>query len=177
MIGQILQAVMNECSAFYADKGGTFILKTDYRVSDLPSYTMPLCLFDLIEAEESGQFVGGVTKMDWVFGMNSYNHEPNPLNEPDNGYSSGLLNVVDEIRVHFSKGIWLTQGMVDILTNYGFRFTLSGVMQADALDESGLVMGYKIVFDSMSIDLATDPINESTAPLEHVVQIDYPPTV
>lgn len=175
MIGEILQAVIDECTEFYKDKGGSFILRTDFQATNLPSYSMPLCLFDLIDAEESGQFIGGVTRMDWRFGINSYNLQPNTTNEPDGGYSTGLLNVIDDIRCHFSKGIFLTQGMADILENYGFRFTLSGIMTADALDEAGLVMGYKIIFDSISIDTNTDPIEQSTQVLEHVVQVDNPP--
>ena len=177
MIGEILQAVMNECKAFYSDKGGTFILKTDYEPSNLPSYTMPLCLLDLLEAPESGQCIGGLTKMDWLFALNSYNYQPNPTNDEDGGYSANLLNVVDEIRRHFTKGRFLTQGMTDILNNYGFRCTLSGLMPGDALDQDGLVMGYKVVFDSVSFDVETESVIDSTEPLEHVEQIDYPPTV
>lgn len=175
MIGEILQAVMNECTEFYKDKGGSFILKTDFANKNLPTYSMPLCLCDLIDAEESGQFIGGVTRMDWRFGINSYNYQPNTTNEDDGGYSTSLLNVIDDIRQHFSKGIFLTQGMADILENYGFRFTLSGIMTADALDEDGLVMGYKIIFDSISIDTNTNPLATSTNPLEFVVQVGNPP--
>lgn len=177
MIGEILQAVMDECKEFLKDQGGTFILKTDYRTSKLASYAMPLFLFDLVSAPDSDQWLGGATNMGWLFGMNGYNYEPNAHNEDDGGYSSNLINFVDDLRTHFSKTQFLTQGMADILTKYCFKFTLSGIVPADALPiEDGLVMGYRIVFDSISIDNSTNGVQYSAETLQHVVQLCYPPS-
>ena len=63
---------------------------------------------------------------------------------------------------------WLTQGMNDILNSYGFRFTLSGIVKADALDQDGLILGYRIVFDSLAYDMVTFNAKQSDQTLLHV---------
>jgi len=178
MIGDILNAVMQECKALLVDEGGTIMLKTDYKTSNLPSYTMPLLLVDLLDAPDSLQYPGGLTRVDWNFAMNSYNYAPDPKADDPTGYSMQLLDIIDKIRSHFSKGIWLnttSPTMIDILNNYCFKFTLSGITSADALDQDGLIMGYKIIFDSVGVDDGTSSEVDSTAPLETVDQIDNPP--
>lgn len=69
---------------------------------------------------------------------------------------------------------WLTQGMVTIFNDFGFQFTLTGVTTADALEESGLVMGYKISFDTTALDDVTK-YTKSDRTLVTVTQIDNPP--
>jgi hypothetical protein len=176
MIGEILNAVILECRELLKDTGGTVILKTDYRGTSDTSYTMPLLLLDLLEAPDSAQLPGGVTRKDWIFALNAYNYEPNSYTDDTSGYSEKLLNIIDTIRQHFSLGTWLTQGMTDINTNYGFKFTLSGVVPADALDQDGLIMGYRIMFDSIAFDTDTSFVQMSESDLEHVTQQGYPPT-
>lgn len=171
MIGEIIDAVIKEARALFIDNGGTVILKTNYKASNLPSYTMPFLLVDLVDGADSGQYAGGVTHADWMFAFNSYNYEPNSYIDDESGYSSGLLNVIDSIRQHFSVGIWLTAGMTSIVNNYCFKFTLSGITSAEAIDENGLVMGYKIVFDSIAIDNKTNYVDASKNVLEKYVQI------
>lgn len=175
MIGAILNAVILECRELLKNTGGTVILKTNYKSTDLISYGMPLLLVDLVEAGDTGQYVGGATHADWMFAFNSYNYEPDSYTDDTSGYSANLLNVIDTIRQHFSKGIWLTQGMTDILNNYCFKYTLSGIMPADALDQDGLVMGYRIVFDSIAIDNSTNSVQMSESALEHIAQFGFQP--
>lgn len=50
---------------------------------------------------------------------------------------------------------WLTQAMVTIFNTYGFQFTLTGITNADALDQDGLIIGFKIGFDSTAFDQVT----------------------
>ena len=179
MLGDILNAVMQECRALLSDTGGTVILKTDYKASNLPTYSMPLLLVDLLEAPDSMQYPGGITRVDWNFALNSYNYMPDSMADDLSGYSMKLLDIIDNIRQHFSIGNWLntTQSptMTDILNNYCFKFTLSGINSADALDQDGLIMGYKIVFDSVGLDNSTSIVQDSTSPLSTVDQIDNPP--
>lgn len=176
MIGEIIQAIINECKSLNEGKKGTFMLKTDFNVSELASYEMPLLIFELVDAPESGQFLGGGSFLNWIFALNSYNYQPNASAEDDGGYSSALLNVVDDVRRYFSKANWATDEMKAAVINYGLKLTLSGIAPADALPkEDGLVLGYKIVFDSMAIDIETNSIVDSTSVLEIVEQIDYPP--
>ena len=176
MIGEILDAVLKECRALFDGTGATVILKTDFRSTNLETYGMPLLLLDIPDGSETGMYLGGNTTTDWQFGFNSYNNEPDAYNDDQTGYSTGLLDIIDEIRRHFSFEVWLTPGMDAIRTKYGFRYNLSGILPADALDASGIVMGYKIMFDSVAIDIDTAAVADSTAVLEHVVHLGYPPT-
>lgn len=50
---------------------------------------------------------------------------------------------------------WMTQGMADIFNEFAFCFTLSGITTAEQIDDSGLLMGYRVDFDSVSLDNAT----------------------
>lgn len=176
MIGQILDAVIKECRQLLDGTGATVILKTDFRTNNLATYGMPLLILDIPDGTDSGMYIAGATHADWLFCLNSYNYEPDAYADDNSGYSTDLLNIIDEIRRHFSFEVWLTPGMNDVRSNYGFRFSLSGISPGDALDGDGLVMGYKIVFDSISIDVSTVAVSESSAILEHVVQQGYPPT-
>lgn len=181
MIGEILDAVIKECRTFidanpdYAK--ATVIHKTDFKTANLETYGMPLLLLDVPDAVDTGMYCGGVSHADWQFLFGSYNYQPDAYTDDQTGYSTNLLNIIDQVRQHFSFGApWLTQGMYDVQTNYGFRFTLSGILPADALEGDGLVVGYKMIFDSIAIDMTTDAVISSTAVLEHAVQLGYPPT-
>lgn len=179
MIGDILNSVMQECRAKLKGTGGTVILKTDYKSDKLPSYTMPFLLVELLGDEDSYQYPGGLTRVDWRFALNCYHNMPDPTIDDDSGFSRYLLDVIDDIRRHFQNGIWLnttvTPIMDDILNNYNFKFTLSGIQQADALEHDGTIMGYRIVFDSVALDNQTDENPLSSAPLATVTEVNNPP--
>lgn len=176
MIGEILDAVIKECTALLEGTGATVILKTDFKSNSIATYGMPLLLLDIPDGTDTGMWHGGATHADWLFALNSYNYEPDAYGDDKSGYSTGLLDVIDEIRRHFSFEVWETQDMIDVCIKYGFRYSLSGILPADALEGDGLVMGYKIVFDSIAIDLTTAAVADSSAVLEHVTQQGYPPT-
>jgi hypothetical protein len=180
MIGDILNAILGECRAFLADTNtdnpadiGTVILKTDFKSDKLATYSMPLLLLDMLDGPESRQFLGGGTSMDWVFALNSYNHSPDAYADDaiNTGYSADLLDIIDDIREHFSFGVWITEAMTGIEDNYGFRFTMGGIHKADLLQGDGVVMGWRIVFDSMAVDQVTDLVEPSTEALSNVVQV------
>ena len=175
MINDILNAVMQECRAFLTDKGGSVILKTDYKASNLPTYTMPLILTDLLDASEAFQYPGGRTQLSWMFALNSYANMLDATIDDNSGNSINLLQVIDDIRRHFSIGNWITEGMGNVLNNYCFKFTLSSISPADALNEDGLVMGYKIIFDSVALDTVTDVVQDSVSVVEVVEQVGNPP--
>lgn len=234
MINNILFALLNESKAFLEGTGGQIMLRTNFKPSKLPDYTMPLVLLSLDNAEDSFQYPGGLTQMGWKIGFNSYNYEPDAFDDDPSEYSTNLLYFpIDAIRQHFSLGAlgngvvydtgvlrtgiiymvengsitydavllpkgtyftaidgqdtftttndgyaigtsWLTQGMVTIFNDFGFQFTLSGVTAADALEESGIVMGYKISFDTTALDSITT-YTKCDRDLETVTQIDNPP--
>lgn len=169
MISEILQAIIEETKALLAETGATIIFKTDYKSTELTSYNMPLVIIDLYEAPDSGQMIGGVSKIDWIVGLNTYNYMPNGYAAPDGGYSTDLLLPIDTVRRHFSKELWLTDEMKAALNDFDFRFTLTGITGADALDEDGIVKGYKIGFDCIGFDIDTNSTIDSSQVLQYVV--------
>lgn len=173
MIGEILNAVLQECVALMKSQGdntGTVIFKTDFTSQNIASYKMPLMILDLLDAPDTRQLPGGVTMAEWMFAFNCYNYEPDPAGNSVSGYQPGLINILDTFRTHFSIGSWLTQGMTDIFNTYGFKFTISGIQPADALDQDGLVLGYRIVFDSVAVDETTSQVQYSTATLDTLTE-------
>jgi len=179
MIGDILNAILAECQAFLSDStgnpsgGGTVILKTDFRNDHERTYSMPLILLDMIDGSDSRQFIGGGSALEWNFAFNSYNIAPDAYAGDVNleGYSADLLDVIDRIRQHFSFGQWLTEQMIGIVDNYGFRFTFGGINRADALEGDGVVMGWRLHFESMAIDNTTNFVVPSSSGLEQVIQV------
>lgn len=155
MIGEILQAVIDECKSLNTE--GTNLLKTDYKMDKLLTYSMPLCLIDLLSAPESEQMIGGATKMDWDFAIKVYHYEPNAYLGEDGGYSTSLLNILDTFRQHFSMKIWNCDSMAYVVENYGIKFTFLGINNAEPIDPDGLKMGYAIGFGTVAFDLETLP--------------------
>lgn len=173
--GDILNAIQKELLAFTSGKGATVLFKSDYRANKLPSYTMPLILLDVPEAPDTTQYMGGATRVDMVIHINTYVLSPDVTLDDPGTSSNDLLNFIDQVRQYFSFGVFSTQEMTDILTNYGFRFTLGGIDVPDALDQDGQVKGYRIMMDSWALDTGTVLMKASSAPLATVKQIDNPP--
>lgn len=172
MIGEILKAVSDEAMAWMQanTQGGTVLIETDFLNNDSVGDIMPLVLLDMADGVDTSQWLGGATRTDWTFGMNSYAYMPNTYMSDATDYSSSLLNVIDGIRRHFSVRQWLTPGMTDIEDTYGFRFTLGGVNPAKALQKDGLKMGWNIMFESVAIDSLTDSVQPSASVLEYITQ-------
>lgn len=233
MIGEIIDVITKECKAIPDYQVGTIMLKTDFSLKDIGSYDMPMILIDWIDAGDSGQLIGGLTRMDYVLALNSYNREPDALGDDGSGYPSNLLNVIDVTRRHFSRGntaniikptgvltvgnnymviagaitykgqvlqpgtsftavigftnytttagglvgndVWLTYGMWQLLVDYGFRFTLGSLHAADALEGDGLVMGYGVVFETISFDRVTGNTQPSNGGITTINQVRNPP--
>lgn len=188
MTGEILKAVSEETKAFLQQSNqgnfpGTVILETDFKSDQMASYAMPLVILDMQDAPETSQYLGGVTRVDWIFGMNSYNYQPDGYLDDATDYSANLLNIIDEIRRHFSLHMWIRAAretdadpmtMPDVEETYGFKFTLSGLTRANPLEKDGLVMGWRIMFDSLSVDEETDSIYPSPQPMEGADPVGYP---
>lgn len=179
MLGEITDAILQECKALLSDTGAQVMLKTNFMPKKLPDNTGNFILLHVDGNGEDCQYPGGLTRMDWKYWFNSYNYEPDAYVDDDSGFSTSLLNFVDMVRQHFSLGAlgrtgWLTPAMNQIFDTYGFQFTLTGITPADALDQDGLIMGFKVGFDSTAFDSVTD-FTLLDRPLLTVEQIDNPP--
>lgn len=176
MIGEILNAVLKETTALLDGTGASVLLKTNFKLKDGLTNSMPLVLLDLQDGPDTTQYPGGLTRCDWVFSFNSYNYEPDAyVDDTSSEYSAKLLNFIDIIREHFSTGLWLTTDMGLVFDLYGFQYTLSGITVAEAIDQDGLIMGYKIGFESTAFDNKTLFVVPSINPLEEVKQVSNPP--
>lgn len=186
VLGPILRAVLNEALALATTDGGQFtgtvILQTDYKSEKLLTYTMPLIIIALEDGLDMMQWLGGATKLDFAFGMNTYNFDPNSYQDDQTGDSEELITPLDIVRQHFSIRQWIVpsrglrtdipMAMADIEAKYGFRFTLEGMHRAKKLDQDGLVLGYRLIFDSIGIDDSTDSVVSSDpVVLEQVNQV------
>lgn len=184
MTDEILKAALDEALAFLQSKNdgdfpGTLILETNYKSEDLLSYSLPLLILDLMDAPEESQYPGGTTRTDWVWGFNAYAMAGDSFVDDVTPYATSPLKIIDAIRRHFSLRFWLVpprtndtmpMSMQDITDNYGFKYTLSGRVRAKPLDQDGLYMGWRIMFDSVCIDEETNWTLDNQGPLEHVTQ-------
>jgi hypothetical protein len=171
MIGEILQAVLQETKTLLDGTGATVMLKTNFRPKSTPDNNGTLVLIDVEHAPDSVQYPGGLSLMVWHFGFNTYAWEPDAYVDDDSGYSAGLLDFIDTIRQHFTANYaglnWLTTEMITVWDQYGFQYTLTGLTNADAIDQNGLIMGWKIGLDTTSFDDVT-VFNSATTILQTV---------
>lgn len=179
MIGEISDAVLQECKALQSGTGASVMLKTNLAAMKKESYSGNFILLDIQDAQPSEQYPNGLTRMDWKLSFNTYQFEGDAMVDDNSGYATGLLNYIDGIREHFSSGLvnnlWLTAAMTTVWETWGFQFTFGGITVADALEESGFLMGWKIDMESTALDPNTLSIVPSANPLENVTQIGNPP--
>lgn len=182
MLGQITKAIIDEIKALLSGTGATVLLKTNFLTKKMPDNPGNFVLLDIDAAPDSVQYPGGLSRVDYNWSLGSYNYQPDAYNDDETDYSTSLMNFIDTIRQHFSvclpgalpisgdTNLWLTQGMTDIFNTYGFFFTLSGITIADAIEQEGLMFGFKIGFFSTAFDNTT-MFTENDIVLRTVTQI------
>lgn len=165
MEGEILYGVQKEIENLFSGSGCTVILKTDFSSAKWPTYKMPLILIDIEPGNDTQQMIGGLTMMDWQFSLSAYNYMPNIGGKDPTNYSATRINVADKLRVHFSAfAVMVAKEMLLVFTQYGIKWTLSGLHKADPLEHpNGLCKGHKIIFDTISWDLLTVGSEEKIA--------------
>lgn len=160
--------------------GAQVMLKTNFLIKKTPDNTGNFVLLDIDDAPESLQYPGGLTRMDWKWGLSTYNYEPDAMVDDPTDYSTNLLNFIDQIRQHFSlaqygaNGQWLSTEMANVFDTYGFQMTFFGITKADPIDQDGVIMGFKIDFESTALDSVTDYVID-TVIAQNVNQVDNPP--
>ena len=167
MIDKISQAIIEEIQAFVNSDttglftGATVMIDTDFNISKVPSYILPLIILEIDSASDSRQLIGGLTQMEWSWNLTVYAFEPDPYAQSD--YGTGLLAIVDKLYEHFATGIFLTQHIQDIKTNYGFTYIFSGITKAQEIEKDNkIVIGRKIQFESVAANNNTSFVNDST---------------
>jgi hypothetical protein len=156
ILSDIIHAITEELKYFFIDKAGTVILDT--QLADDATYDFPLCIIETDDDSESARLPGnGLTRIDLNFTFRVYNYEPNAYNDDDGGYSTTLLDIIDQVRQYFENETWYTQEMVDLTTNYGFRLTFGGSTKAEPItnQEGKIALGRRITFMSIAYDQET----------------------
>lgn len=87
----------------------------------------------------------------------------------------GITSFTSPLNGYVVGTAWLTQDMATMFNEYGLQFTYMGVTIATPLSHNdAIIMGYKILFDTTSIDGFTQ-FTETSRILETVTQVDNPP--
>ena len=151
----IITALLGEIK-YFLNGVGTYILDVD--VKDDIAYEMPLVIFELGDGGLSSGLPGnGITRMDYDISFRIYNFEPNMYDDVDGGFSAGLLDIIDKVRVFLCNEVWLTNEMKALTDNFGFRMEWQGLTKAEPIQSNeNLVMGYKLNFESISFDQLTN---------------------
>ena len=154
----LVQALTKELK--YQSGMASVVLNTELR-EDFTA-NLPLCIIEIDGAPESAVLPGNsVTRLDWEFALRVYAFEPNAYVSDDSGTSASLLQIIDDIRVHFSNEVFSVQEMIDLRTNYGFRLTFNGITKSEDMNTNeGICMGYRIGFSSIAFDQATNASND-----------------
>jgi hypothetical protein len=178
MTGEILQGIIDECKALFEDTGGTVLFHTQFKPDKLPNYTMPLFIIHVNEAPDSGQMIGGVTRLDWQLAFKTYNYEPNAEVEEDSGYSTSLMDISDTVRQHFSQSNVLTESFLALSSDYNFLMEFAGITEADPIVNNEMITkGYNVNFNCAGIDTDTGLIEMSLEELEEVYQVPDEPSL
>lgn len=185
MIDDILDALVKEAQAYVnsiADDNlgtGQVMLATNYKSEELVTYGMPLVILAVPDGSDTSLYPGGLKRADWNANFASYHYMPDPTNDDPSGYAPGLMKIVDLITDHFAAGLlqnlWLTQGMRDLFSVYGYQMTLEGIGTADPLGADGLILGWKTNFGSLALFRGTSQSQMSTAPMMTATQVNNPP--
>ena len=173
MIDDISQAFLEELQTYvnadttgmYAD--ATVMIDTDFNINNLPTYILPLIILEIDESPQSRQLIGGASQMEWNINIVVYAFEPDPYGAGT--YGTELLNIVDDLRHHFT-GVFLSPKMDALVTNYMFNNTFTGVVKAQEIEKNNkIVIGRKIQFESVGLDLKTLTTIDSTSDLTYIV--------
>jgi hypothetical protein len=153
--GDIIQAITNEVKYFLEGKG-SYVLDTNLR-NDI-TYSLPLVVIKVKPSQDSARLPGnGITRMGYDIIFDVYNYEPGSYNNDDGGYSSSLMDFIDSFRVFMCSENWLTNDMIALTSNYGFRMEFQGIQDAEPLEGNDtLYLGQKFTFDAIAFDNLTN---------------------
>lgn len=169
MIGAISQALLTELRQIFLTSNTTILFDTELNFGDLPSHSMPLICLEIENSPTYNQLPGGATKLEWDFNIYVYTLSQNSQMQPDNGFSTDLLNTVEVIRKYFAKKLYTSTEMLNIIKNYQFNLTLSGIIKADKIQsETGNYVGFKMSYQTVAIDTDTMHTKISTEVLEYI---------
>jgi hypothetical protein len=157
LVADCINGFTDEIKQLFLGDPATIIWDTQFDITKtIPSYTFPLVIIKLSNATTFNQMIGGAFKMQAIWEVHVYNYEPNADLSDDSGFSVNLYKNIDTIKNHFSLKNWISQKFIGITTNYGFKLIMNGMPEAVKLqNESGMVPGYMIHFESTAFDTGT----------------------
>lgn len=155
MIHNIINAIKKECKRLVQDHEGIVIFDTN--LNDDMEFSLPLVVLECSDAPESAALPNGVCRMDWSFRLRVYAQEPDAYADDDDRGSTDNLEVIDLIKNHFIKGVWITEAMTGLTTTYQFRMTYNGTYPAAELKtEDRAIKGFSHGFETIGFDYSVD---------------------
>jgi hypothetical protein len=158
MIGFVTQAIIDELQFLFDSNKITVLYLNNLRNKNFASYGMPLIILKRVQSPGFQQKIGGAMSEEWNFSISVYDYEPNEELQPDDGYSTGLMEIVKKVADHFAYGTWLAQSFQDLYDNYSFRMILTGgISDAQILesDTGGICTGFEINYETVAYNTDT----------------------
>lgn len=160
MIGQIIEAMSKELQELFAETGCTVVRDTQFRIDQMPIYTVPVIILTVNNSPDEFQYCGGVSAVNLDWNIRAFFYDLNSMLDDDQGFSSDAYNIIDQIRKYIALGSWVTTEMQNLLINYGFKLTLNGSIKETFLqNEGGIIPGYSLTYNSVAIDTETDSVD------------------
>ena len=153
MISDLIKGLTKELKYFCGNNGGMAVFDTNLR-EDI-TFSLPLIVLEVNAAKESERLPGGLTKMCFDISACVYSQAPDAYIDDDTTDSTSHLDFGDQVRNFLENEVWITQTMVDVVKNYGFRLTYSGTVKApDLKTHDSTLKGYQHNFESIGFDNA-----------------------
>jgi hypothetical protein len=154
-IFQETQAFLNACYP-----SATVAYKTDFNKNGGKFSHGGTWVLLHISSSGGGQYIGNVCKVEHLVHFNAYNYMPDVNgSDMEDGYSMYQTGFMRAVRQHFVRRKWLGDNPVStmpyIMTQYGFKWALSEVREAEHIEMDGLSLGEAITMDCIALDVST----------------------
>jgi hypothetical protein len=163
LTGTILNAICKELQSFFTlteYPETTVLLDTQANEDNLALHTLPFVIVSMTDSPDYAQLPGGSTQYAIDISLKVYQIEPNSALDDDSGYSIHLLDIIDDIRDHISRGIWQSQSMIDISASNSFKMALQNVIKSESMAmQNGIVPGFAINYSTIAIDHSTNHVS------------------
>jgi hypothetical protein len=170
MTGIVIAGILKELEKLFENTGTSVLFDTQFDEVDMPVHTLPCAVLQLSDSPDSEQSIGGATQYQWDWIITVYELITNAEYSPDQGYSTSLIDIIDTVRKHFAKKIWLSQEFIDLATLYSFNMNLNGLTKGQRMKSgNGTIMSFNIHYNSTAIDADTSHTQLSDYPLQKTV--------
>jgi hypothetical protein len=171
MLSEILDAMCLEVQALFKDTGNTVLRDTQFKMTEMPLYTIPVIVMSLKESPEIRQLIGGMTKADFGWHIKAYFYDANSDLSMTDPFSTEAYDIIHTIYQHFAARQWLTDEFIQVSQTFGYKLTLNGMSKAEPLrSDAGVIPGFSITYDSVGLDIGTADRSQDGPEIEDITQ-------